>query len=649
MGTRDGSGDALSVNLARTAVDVVVPDEHAILLEITADRTGLQQATRELLREMHHRYVGWEQALADLHRQAAGDLHVYNRHERGPEGLAVFCDLYAKVVEEAGDPRIRAHAVRLWLSYLELITTRSGPRLARNLPVIRDALGRMEAYLAASPELAVASSSRLKRLVAALVAAPPQASEALDEALALLAVALGAVYARWIAGEDPADWYPRGGGAGAVLPPAVERISHRQLRARAERIAAMAGAPEGLRPYATALLASPDDGEIMTAYVDAARVFTHDSGDAEALLERIHWLLRVLARPELDPVHETALRDVGRCCSRLLEEPRGRDALVREVFGLLRSADLPRTRAFTDLVARMGCAAMASGDPRLAATLIDEMLGLEFAYPEFSGFTSEWGVRVNPAHLRNVRAYLAIIGTNPALAGKLVASLVVHLRVGGVFVADTDVFQRDVSALLECDIAPVYLEVKQLLRVFPVYFREIGAEGRLRETSTRLDQIDQRRDPLCHFLRKQSHVECNPRLISFAERILRFWATGDADPLRAYVPGPELALLDGDGGRREAIRDDLALLTAELGGMDALLRLGPEDVSARLAALPPGDPLAREKISLVFEVREELRRKYALDHSDVVARLEEFRRVDAGAVRDLETALDRGTPAPPST
>ena len=161
---------------------------------------------------------------------------------------------------------------------------------------------------------------------------------------------------------------------------------------------------------------------------------------------------------------------------------------MREVFGLLRRADLPRTRAFTDLVARMGCAAHGERRPRLAAMLIDEMLGLDFDYPEFSGFTSEWGVRVNPAHLRNVRAYLAIIETNPALAGPLLAALVVHLRVGGVFVPDTDLFQRDVSALLGCEIGPVYVEVKQLLRLLPVYFGEIGAEGRLREVSTRLDE-----------------------------------------------------------------------------------------------------------------------------------------------------------------
>ena len=567
MGTGDGSTDALSVNLARTAVEVAVPDEHAVLLEITAGRTGLQHATRELLREMHHRYVGWEQALADLHRQAAGDLHVYNRHERGPEGLAVFCDLYAKVVEEAGDPRVRDDAVRLWLGYLELIVTRSGPRLPRNLPVIEEALARLGAVLSASTELAATASSRLKRLVAALAAAPPEAQEALGRALALLAAALGAAYARWTVGEDPADWYrasPRAAQGGA-LPPPVERISHDHLRACGERIAAMARAPEGLRPHAAGLLGSPDDSEIRTAYVEAARVFTHDSDDAEDLLERIHWLLRVLARPQLDPVHETALRDVGRCCAQLLEQPRGRDALVREVFELLRSADLPRTRAFTDLVARIGCAAMASGDPHLAATLTDEMLGFEFAYPDFAGFTSEWEVRVNPAHLRYVRAYLAHHRGQPRprrASGRIARGAPArrrrvrgrHRRLPAGRLGTPRVRGR--AGVSRGQAAPAGL---------PGLLQGDRRRGPLRETSTRLDQIDQRRDPLCHFLRKQCHVECNPRLIAFAEGILRFWASGDADPLKAYVPGHELALLEEDGGRLEALHDDLAALTAGAG------------------------------------------------------------------------------------
>ena len=48
---------------------------------------------------------------------------------------------------------------------------------------------------------------------------------------------------------------------------------------------------------------------------------------------------------------------------------------------------------------------------------------------------------------------------------------------------------------------------KQLLRSFPVYFNEVGAEGELRSVSTEVDELCGRRDTLLHFLRKQSHAE----------------------------------------------------------------------------------------------------------------------------------------------
>ncbi len=406
----------------------------------------------------------------------------------------------------------------------------------------------------------------------------------------------------------------------------------------------MAREPGGpARSASTRCSRCPDDAEITRGYVDAARVFTHDSDDAEGLLGRIHWLLRVLARPELDAVHETALRDVGRCCARLLEEPAGREDLVREVFGLLRSADLPRTRALTDLVTRLGCAAMESGDPGLAATLIDEMLGLEFAYPEFSGFTSEWGVRVNPAHLRHIRTYLRDhrARTRPS-RGAWWPRWWSTCGSAACFIADTDLFQRDVSALLGCEIRPVFLEVKQLLRVFPVYFREIGAEGRLRETSTRLDEIDHRQRPALPL-----PAQAEPRGVQPAADHLRRRdpaLLGDRRHRRAARLRARRRPRRSSRRRRRACGRSATTPPRSRrrpGAWRPCWSSRPTTSRPCSTPFPPGDPLAREKISLIFQVREELRRKYALDHSDVIGRLHEFRRVDAAAVRDLEAALAR--------
>ncbi|MBW1713147.1 MAG: hypothetical protein JRJ59_08385, partial [Deltaproteobacteria bacterium] len=81
------------------------------------------------------------------------------------------------------------------------------------------------------------------------------------------------------------------------------------------------------------------------------------------------------------------------------------------------------------------------------------------------------------------------------------------------------------TQLLNSDIKPVYNLVKQLCRLFPAYFNEIGAEGRLRDISTQIDDLIHRQDPLIHFLRKQSHVESSPQTVTLMEAIFEFWRT----------------------------------------------------------------------------------------------------------------------------
>ena len=63
--------------------------------------------------------------------------------------------------------------------------------------------------------------------------------------------------------------------------------------------------------------------------------------------------------------------------------------------------------------------------------------------------------------------------------------------------------------MLNSNIAPYYKKVKQLTRIFPVYFNEIGAEGEIRDTTTAMDEVFKRQDKLVHFLRKQVHTESN--------------------------------------------------------------------------------------------------------------------------------------------
>ena len=191
----------------------------------------------------------------------------------------------------------------------------------------------------------------------------------------------------------------------------------------------------------------------------------------------------------------------------------------------------------------IGVAIGEAGNVRAADHLIEDILYWHFQYPEIKGATDEWETVVNPYHLPKIRCWMHIIESNPALYERLAAALNVQLRLGGVYIADTDLFQRDVTRFLNADIRPIYFVAKQLLRTLPVYFNEVGAEGELRAVSTQIDEICGRRDTLMHFLRKQAHAESSNRLVPFSRAVLEYWLTLDPSGLEPYVSANTMELV----------------------------------------------------------------------------------------------------------
>ena len=138
--------------------------------------------------------------------------------------------------------------------------------------------------------------------------------------------------------------------------------------------------------------------------------------------------------------------------------------------------------------------------------------------------------------MNNIRVWLNLIEQEPKWCATLFSALIINLKLTGTCIKDTDLFQRDITELLNHPIEPVYNLVKQFCKLMPVFFNEIGAEGELRDVSTELDEIHKRKDVLIHFLRKQSHVESSNLIVDFIKAIFLFWKTRDKELLRPFVP-----------------------------------------------------------------------------------------------------------------
>ena len=282
---------------------------------------------------------------------------------------------------------------------------------------------------------------------------------------------------------------------------------------------------------------------------------------------------------------------------------------------------------------------------------IIRMLEWGFEYPGEPTIDSNWRIEVNPFHIKYIRTWMALIGLSPTNMRPMLSGLIVHLKLGGIFIADTDVFQRDVSKLLNTKIEPVYREVKQLARLFPIYFKDIGAEGRLRETSTAMDEATSRRDLLIHFLRKQIHTESNNTHIHLSRAIFDYWGTKNTEAVKGLLPGNVQKWLGSEPIWLEGVHHLIKRLSHTLEtNPDQLLDLDHDLLIKTLDSFMHGEMDAeladeRDRIRLINLIRVHglLLEKYTLVTHDIVTQLEQYGSFDSMAIHLLSDALESGS------
>ena len=315
-------------------------------------------------------------------------------------------------------------------------------------------------------------------------------------------------------------------------------------------------------------------------------------------------------------IHEETLRDINQTLTWIIvnENYRNIQQLIRKTFSILkeRSQSYPAT-ALT-CVLNMGRGVYKTDDIDLVNFFIDALIDFGFQAPAVQGVDDEWRIRSNSAHLLNIRTWLELIKLNPKRSTRLLSALIIHLSLCGVLIRDIDLFPRDMTGLLNSPVTPVYHLVKQFARLCPVFFNDIGAEGRLRDVSTRIDELSQRRDVLVHFLRKQSHVESSNQIIPFMEATFEFWKTQNKEGLTPFVPPAIFEQIDSRGIYVKGLHRVMQRLVKKgVRVPDDLLTLRPEALSSLLGFVPGVSTADMERFNLAVEFYKLLHQKYRLD------------------------------------
>jgi pyruvate,orthophosphate dikinase len=625
--------DALRANIDKTAQQVVIPERYQPLLEVVERYYGVRTPLAETLNEYFHSFRNVDLLIDGFQTILLRNWSYFEQSEARAQSFGLLSELVLDLLDTPLTTQQTSLLLRQLLTWCTAVLAGAhgneydeplqnvGECLARGLPrqplafLERDALlhGLVERAVR-RPALAPVFSALYRSLLTL-------GYERLAERLPLPGWATSAEAEL----TEPAAVAAR---FADLAPDRLTALAAKVRRATSEELLS----PE-LPTFSAVLDAAIDQIYRIDTIEDRFAVCLYFLKDdtlgyrQNEVMVDLLGVIRELMKPERH-------MDVERILSRLTRFFRARD----NQFLLMRF----------QCYEAIGVAIGQAGNVAAADHLIEDILYWKFQYPEIQGATDEWETVVNPYHLPKIRCWMHIIESNPALYERLAAALNVQLRLGGVYIADTDLFQRDVTRFLNADIKPIYFVVKQLLRAFPVYFNDVGAEGELRSVSTEIDEICGRKDTLMHFLRKQSHAESSNRLVAFSRAVLSYWMTLDPSGLQPYLSANTLAAVRREREWAEGPHQVLAELSAALDGsgtgagqprgtvdetfLDRLVQMAPDALEARLAGLPPAgtDPAVdRRRVALMVRTHQLLAQKYSLSTDNIGLAVAHHLQIDA--------------------
>lgn len=623
---------ALKVNLERTAVDVLIPPQYAPLLQIVQDHYGLQKKTRELLTELNHPYVNWEYVLKELKSISIGDFYIYNSHPEGLQAISILLTIYFDVLRSSASDDVKDSAIAYLFDYADAIITHSNEFLERNLTLFPGLISSFLEISGRESQLYKKCSSHLKRIVRTF--ADKEVVPAAPELDRLLYMMFKTTYSYWLAQPDPALWlvgsnrgeaFDENGYAELIGPLSHQR--YRKLLLDLEALRPPQGGSVRGSGHIRDYLDLPDYFQILDGYLHVADALGKSRVYEGRRLIKLDFLFGIMSVPGLKDIHTGAMREINHLLKLVFQEEKKEnlDDLVRKIFAFLKknTSQTEFRGAGIDCIVTTAREVFAQNAHPLVDTFIDELIVYGFEYPNISGSTSQWQVRVNPEHIRTIRAWLEIIAMKPRWTKRLISALIIHLKIGGIFIRDTDLIQRDISSLLNADIAPAYNLIKQLLRLFPVYFSEIGAEGELRDITTHVDELSFRNDRLIDFFRKQSHVESNSLLVEFAEDIFRYWHSGDKHFIRKHIPDEVFDQVHNTGRYFDGMHQAFTRLFTQVHNDPRKFLEWDKTITAReLEKIKNISDMDRERALLMIRIYQLIYKKYFPQYYDLLKDLE---------------------------
>lgn len=618
--------DALAANLRETWTEKInIPPDHLKFRELSADYYSIHSRVTDCLNEYNHPFSNSAFVAGQLRNISLGDFWFYDKHEQADFAwesiLNLYEGLFARDLKEAiGDDAIHT-LIEIIEKFLESQASRD-EAIAKAVEIIDKSMAKHQVAVIRNSTFIIrvfananwpghtgVPAFELARKTLIATSAYWNSSTRVDEWLAERKKLFSAK-SRDKFGEINNDWF-------------------NDLISKAEEAKTW------------------DDLLAIPGYNDISLHVRQLHHGFERFHEKFFYLLYLLHLEAMQNQKELLLRDFNNLLRNIKNE-----LTSDEVFGFLDNifrlfGDLKESNQGTvlDCILTLGKEIFRTDNDFHISHFEKLLIRHGFISPGVMYISKDWQLAVNEYHIKNVRVWMELIEYSPLTFRDLLSALIIHLRLGGVFVSDTDLFQRDVTALLNSDIRPIFKHIKQLARIFPVYFNEIGAEGELREVTTAMDELSHRNDRLIHFLRKQVHTESNNTHIELTGNIMRYWYDGNSDLLDKKLPEDVKLSMSLDSMWFTGINAlMIELCQATHSGPEDLMNIPSDKLRKQLDALNSDNTLDKQRLYYIFRLMELLREKYSFNTVNLGMLLRKFSFFNQTDIDGLLGVLERNNP-----
>ncbi len=617
---------ALEANLAETRYrDIYIPEHHQQFIQLSTGYFGIKKRANDCITEYHHPLSNRKFVIEELRGILITDMWFYTKDEMPADALMVPVQMFAKLLGEKLSITLTSSILHTLLEFVSLLMAKKKEHQLMIGPTVaildRNFDDNQTSYIQAA------------KYFARYLSEASQQHELGGEIHNLTLKVFEACYNFWQSDTKIELWLENE----KDIP-----------KAQAQKLIQNLG-----EPYFAQLKKQLKQDKVfvglfdqLPVYEDIAEHFAQASDLLDQFIHKFQFVFYLLHLKGMKIMGDRLIWNLDKLIRQTIDELDEEQVMpfADLIFELAAEMKISHTSAVLDFLMTLGLKIIdidKTEQKELVNNFEKQLINFGFISPGTVYVDEDWQLSVNVNHIKNIRVWLQLIEASHSGMEKLLSALIVSLRLGGIFISDTDLFQREITKILNSNIAPYYKKVKQLTRIFPVFFNEIGAEGEIRKVTTTMDEISGRQDKLVHFLRKQVHTESNNTLIDLTLNIFRFWYDGNLEALKPSLPMNVYNAIDKESEWFAPIHKMVKQM-CERNHCDPekLLMLSPTAFDNLLHSLKESNQRDKERLHDIHSLYAHLREKYSFESVNIIQVLQRFSFIQEGEIEKLDKALN---------